>query len=271
MNLDYRDLLARTLEERCQVNPRYSLRAFARDLRLPASRLSQVMRKKQGLSERSARAVAERLGLAGQEADDFCLRVLASDGRSKSQRRIAELRLAQTSGPSDPVHRLEAELFQVISHWYHYAILELSTTRSFRSDAGWVARRLGITRVEVEAAVRRLRLLDLLEDRDGRWTQTQENLVSPSGHPLDALKRFHTQLLQRALQAVYTQTVHQRDLSSLTLAVDSRELPELVERIRKFRRGFNRHVETAPAHRDPDEVYCLAIQFFRLTTEQEVS
>jgi uncharacterized protein (TIGR02147 family) len=121
----------------------------------------------------------------------------------------------------------------------------------------------------VEEAVRRLQLLDLLETRDGRWTQTHANLVSPSGTPMDALKRFHTQLLQLALQAIHTQNVQQRDLSSLTLAVDSRHLPELVERIRRFRRDFNGHVESSSEHRSPDEVYCLAIQFFRLT-EPEV-
>ena len=59
-------------------------------------------------------------------------------------------------------------------------------------------------------------------------------------------------------------------ITSLTLAINTSELPDLVERIRKFRRGFNEHVETSPEHRSPDEVYSLSIQLFRLTKKDTV-
>jgi hypothetical protein len=65
----YRDLLKRELESRCGRNPRYSLRAFAKDLGLSAPRLSHVLNGRFGLSRAAAEAIADKLGLVGVEAE----------------------------------------------------------------------------------------------------------------------------------------------------------------------------------------------------------
>ncbi len=62
---DYRDILKNELERRMNANPRYSLRAFARDLLTPASRLSEVLNGRRGLSEASADRIVRRLKLGG--------------------------------------------------------------------------------------------------------------------------------------------------------------------------------------------------------------
>ena len=67
----YRSILKDELLRRIRQNPRYSLRAFARDLRLSPSRLSEVLSGKQGLSRQAAKAITERLGWRGSEAERF--------------------------------------------------------------------------------------------------------------------------------------------------------------------------------------------------------
>lgn len=55
--------LATELAARKVRNPRYSLRAFARDLRLNHATLSQLMRGERRITQRSARLLAHRLRL----------------------------------------------------------------------------------------------------------------------------------------------------------------------------------------------------------------
>ena len=62
--------LAGELESRCQRNPKYSLRAFARDLAISAPRLSRVLSGTEGIS-RSAATSLEAPGFVKEETTTF--------------------------------------------------------------------------------------------------------------------------------------------------------------------------------------------------------
>lgn len=264
---NYLDILKRQLEERCTANPRYSLRALARDLKMSSGRLSSILNSKLGLSEASAKDIAKKLGFSKEETDYFCNLVVLSDGRSKIKRTIAASQIAhlQESRSSEMIN-FQLESFRIISDWYHFAIMELTTLKDFKYDVNWIAKRLGISKYETENAIGRLKKLGLLEEKKGHLVQTQVNLATPSEIPSESLKAFHAQVLRKAAEALALQAPSERDITNLTVAIDSRDLPEFKERIRKFRREFNRSVETRQTERD--EVYMLAIQFFRLTEKE---
>src|SRR3954468_13014795 len=59
--------LSEELARRMKSNPRYSQRAFARQLGLSAGELSEILRGKRSLSLRSALRVASSLGLSPSE------------------------------------------------------------------------------------------------------------------------------------------------------------------------------------------------------------
>lgn len=67
-----RVILQQTLVAKQKKNSRYSLRAFARDLRVSPSFLSEVLNGKYGISRQLARQIAERLGFDPRESDHFC-------------------------------------------------------------------------------------------------------------------------------------------------------------------------------------------------------
>lgn len=90
---DYRIILRSELAERCKHNPNYSLRAFARDLGIAPSRVSEILSGKQGLSRKAALSIAERLGLSTEEAEAFadlvdCRHCRTLDGRERARRRL---------------------------------------------------------------------------------------------------------------------------------------------------------------------------------------
>src|SRR5689334_15303008 len=91
---DFRSTLRNELAERCRRNPRYSLRAFARDLGIEPARLSDVLNEKKGFSKTLALRLASRLGFSEKETERFVESVESLHARSKTARRIATERLA---------------------------------------------------------------------------------------------------------------------------------------------------------------------------------
>ena len=68
----FRTVLQAELDRRRAVNPRYSLRSFARDLTVDHSTLSQILRGRRRLTGRSVRAFGCRLRLAAPAIAELC-------------------------------------------------------------------------------------------------------------------------------------------------------------------------------------------------------
>ncbi len=265
---DYRKILKSKLEERCQANPRYSLRAFARDLELSPSRLCLVLKYKQGLSEKFARKIAKNLDFSPEQSLHFTNLVVASDGRNKNARLQALKDLTANSVRNDSQRLLQVDAFKIISDWYHFAILELTKVKGFKSNFSWIAKRLDISKYQTECAIERLLALKLLEMQKGVWVATDTRITTAHVNHAEANRRFHQQVLEKALNSISFQSIDERDFSALTVAVRSRDLPEFRKRIAEFRQQINRFAEMAIEKNPADEVYSLAIQFFRLTDKE---
>jgi plasmid maintenance system antidote protein VapI len=68
----FRDVLTGDLDARRARNPRYSLRAYARALKLDHATLSQLLRGKRRLTTRMVRRVGAQLKLTAVEIDLHC-------------------------------------------------------------------------------------------------------------------------------------------------------------------------------------------------------
>src|SRR5688572_865827 len=87
----YRAILREHFEARKRRNPAYSLRSFARDLGWSASRLSEAMNGKAGLSVAKANAIAQKLSLPPLEKELFAVMVAEKHGRTVQQRKAAKI------------------------------------------------------------------------------------------------------------------------------------------------------------------------------------
>ena len=95
--MKYQDILNEYFLIKKEVNPAYSLRAFARDLGLPSSNLSNVLKGKQGLSIKSALQILERLKIKGRDRELFFDLVLSQDARAKRDKAKGLLAIAVLS------------------------------------------------------------------------------------------------------------------------------------------------------------------------------
>ncbi len=118
---DYRKILRDELARRVRQNPHYSLRAFARDLQIVPSRVSESLNNKQGLSRKAAEKIAARLRMPADKANLFLDLVTACHARSPKARHGAKLRLLRMNTErvetTTAGERVEKEMNPVFRHF----------------------------------------------------------------------------------------------------------------------------------------------------------
>ena len=259
---NYRDVLKGALESRMTRNSGYSLRAFARDLKLHPARLSSILSGKKGLSRASASDVAARLGLSQSETEEFLDQVDSLHSRSRLTKSQAAARMKERYTVAPDAYRLTMDAFQFISDWYHLAIVELLKLEGAKSDVKWISRKLEITDFQVEQALERLVRLEVLEQNsDGKYLIVKDFVLSPDGIPSDAIKKAHEQILKKAMDALYLQPVQDRDFYAQIFSISSRDLPEIRSKIRNFSQDLDRTYSTRPG---TDRVVCMSSQLINL-------
>ncbi len=244
---NFRLRLQSELAERCASNPQYSLRSFALHLGIDHSTLSQLLRGKRRLTEAAIQKLGSALKLGSDELESY----------------LADHRRWPVADPLvDEATRLTRDAAEMIADWYHYAILELTRLESFRADSSWVARVLGISTDEVNIALVRLCHLGLLSMEGDRWVDRSQGLVvSMEDFTQAAIDRLWSQVRELALASIRDPArIHEHH--STTLAVDSKRLPEITEKIARFRSELLELLQHDRAH---DDVYRLEINLFPIT------
>jgi uncharacterized protein (TIGR02147 family) len=259
--IDYRDLLETQYERRSKADPRYSRRAFARDLELSPSQLSEVMKGVHGLSPAKAADIAERLQFPRDQAELFLDLVECQHARDARRRESARLRIERRHAEAG-FQTIAIDAFQMIAEWYHLAILELAKTKAFRGDAAWIARALSVPVESVWGAIRRLRRLGLVQVENDEVQVAKSNVATPDDVPSQAIRSFHAQVLAKAKDALATQPVAEREFGALILPFCSDRVADAKRMLREFQERFCEEFKDVEAK---DEVYALGVQFFRLS------
>ncbi len=250
--LNFRLWLQSKLMERCRNNPSYSLRAFAQFLEMDSSSVSQIISGKRKASSKVISKVCEKLSVAPSLRQQFL-----KEGLRKKTTALA---------PSNEAFELMAEdAFAYISNWYHYAILELTSTESFSFDAQWISRTLSVSVTEVKMAIDRMVRLGLLREHAGQLIKTNNFVTNfTPGFTSSGNKELQRQVLQKALHAIDHCPQERKDITSMTMAIDVEKLPEAKKVITKFRRDMCAFLEDG----EQTEVYNLAIQLYPLSQNE---
>ena len=241
---EFRLFLQQELSRRCKKNPYFSLRAFARTLDVEVSSLSKILNGKRSLSKNMLHRISSQLGLPPD-------RVSYYEGK---------LQLRKQSKKKIEFTQLTLDTFTVISDWYHYAILELVTVESFKSNRAWIAKTLGITVSEVNFAVERLQRLGMLSINGEDWRQCSGHLTTiGSNFAESALQKLQSQILHQAQESLHLTKIEKRDQSAMTMSIDSNKITEAKQRIKQFRREMCEFLQSST---QKDEVYQLSISLF---------
>ena len=146
------------------------------------------------------------------------------------------------------------------------AVRELVTLKDFEDSAEWISQRIfpGISEAKAEHAVELLLKIGLLERTpDGKLIQKDSVVATSPEMKSLAVRNLHRQILIRASHLLDDVDVGDRDVSVLTLGINSKHLPLVKQRILEFRRSLL--LEIGQSNEELEDVYQLSVQFLPLT------
>ncbi len=248
----YLTKIKQDLSQKQKVNPHYSLRAFARDLGVHPSTMSQILKGNRPLPLKDSSRVVEKLNLGPKE------RTLFMESLLKSKVRLDNIKIDEV----DNRFMLDESHYKIIAEWEHYAVLDLFELKSFEPTLTEIAQRLGITENRADVVVNNLLVSGLLKvNADGSFMKVHEDVRTTEDIKSQALKDSHKETMRMGIDKLDQIEVELRDFSSSTIAVDLNKLPEAKAIIREFRQKMAALLSGG----EKTDVFQLAIQFYPLT------
>jgi transcriptional regulator with XRE-family HTH domain len=245
----FRNYLKQEYMRRSGKNPNYSLRAFAQQLGLNHATLSTMLSGKRRITESSTLKISKALGLSPKEIGQF-VQPTSPKGKVKSA----------------PYYFLQQDSFSLISEWYYDAILELSLIEGFKLEPKIISQSLNITPLQAKLALETLERLELLKrTSEGRYRIQHQNSTNilDEDFTTAAQKKHQRSILEKSLQALENVDRKNRDHTSMTIAINRKDLSRAKDLIRNFRYKLNSFLQRDNA--DLDEVYQLQVSFFPLS------
>jgi uncharacterized protein (TIGR02147 family) len=254
----YRKRLKQVLAERCDRNPRYSVRAFANGIKIDVGTISRVLAGKQIPSLKLSLRLMDGIDLVSEERELF-LASVAEAQRERNLKRISPAFEAMKA-PKLTQKVLDIDFYRVIADWYHVAIMELTFTENFESSPAFVAKTLGISQAEAALAIDRMLSLELLKkEASGKLVKSEEQLSTADKHRTTAaLRKNQRQLLEKAIESLENDPIEERSMTSMTMAIDPEKLPIAKLMIRDFNQALCKCLETGRRKR----VYNLQVALY---------
>ena len=248
---DIIDIIRAEYLKRQSVNARYSMRSFSRQTCISPGSLSEIMSRKRPVTH----AMAKKIAFA-----------LFED----TQRRIEFLEtyqgyLRSSGSPVEAAPRAEEEInldtLELMTDWRHFAVLSLLETKGAKAGEAWIAKRLSLPVPQVQLILERLGRLSYLRRANDSWALAVGSTRTPTDVPSTALRKLHAEVLAHAISSLDSVAVDERDVTSMTLAIDSSRIPMAKELIRSFRRTLAEFLEGG----ERDEVFHFNIQLVPVT------
>jgi len=245
---NFEQYLNEEMARRCKINASYSLRAFAQFLQIPASSLSHLLRGNRHFSTKMIQRLANKLGLSPNEIQYF----IKGHGLT-----------------NDNYLQISQDQFQVISDWFHNALLELTKVKDFRPNIKWIAKALNISIPETKSTTERLVRLKHLKIENDIWTDISGRFVTSiqSNLTSSAAKKNQKKLLEKAIEAIDEIPLEKRDHTGMTMAIDENDLEQIKEKIKLFRRELDKEYGQK---KNPTQVYQFNMALFPLSKIKQI-
>jgi uncharacterized protein (TIGR02147 family) len=261
--LDYRDFLNDFYREKKAQNPFYSFRVFATHVGIDTSNVAKILMKKRHIATKSITVVARYCGLTERDAQFFEILVHFGKAKTDQQSRVYfEKLLSLKETPSSALFEKQYEYY---TKWYYSAVRALIEYFDFQGDYKLLGKQLNpqIDTHEAKKAVELLEVLDLIKkDDNGRYRLTDAAITTGQQWHSAAINAFQEVTIGLAREALARHPKDTRDISTITMAINTQQYEEIKELIREFRASIIKYVNEGA---NPDRVYHVNIQLVPLT------
>lgn len=242
-------LLKAELNKIQESSPKFSMRSFAKKLRVSQTELSEVIN---GKRKPSSRLVLNFLKLCSKTQADYLKQIYS-----------LELEGVKAKKKDKHLFKLEEQQFKMIADWQHFAILSLMDTRDFIHDISWISSRIGSTQSKVKECLQTLQYLGLTKlDHAGKLVLANEGIKTSDEIECKAIKEAHIRDLDIVKNVIQSPlNIKMRDITSCTYAVNVKNIKIFKELVRKFQDQVADLLEDSNAN----EVYRMSVYFYPLT------
>lgn len=251
------NFLQEEFSRRVRANHRYSMRAFARSLGLSSGELSEILRKQRPISLKVATKISKAMSFNSIETIKF-FELVDAEKRNSFIEDTAE---NYVKASTQEQKKLDEDTFHLVSEWQHFAILNLLDCVDFRWDSSYVAKRLGLSQAQAQLAMNLLVRLNLVYKKGNIYQGVKDIVLSPSGVTSSAVRKYHRQIMEKAIEAIELQKINERELSGVGFAVDTSHLLQIKKEIS----AFQDQLVAKYSKGKKQEVYFLEIALFKLT------
>ena len=217
------------LEFRKRKNPLYSIRAFARDLNLSPSHLSEVLSGKALLSAKKVDELGKCLRLSPDQMEHW-IDLLCLNSKEESQRKIAQIKLSKRK--KDSKSNLSLEAFTAVADWYHFAILTFFGVCESYSERE-LSQFLGVEKEAVQKAIKRLIKVDLLEKSEKGYRPKTESTFTGDTVPSEAVRESQRQILEKTKESLDKVHYDDRENQSLFFSIPKDRVSDLHKELKK--------------------------------------
>ena len=241
---DYRDIIRDFYLEKKNGNSRYSYSVLGQAIGLNASHVFCIVEKKRNLPVRCVPAVKKVLGLTGRAARYFDFLLAAS--RTKSEKTKTEI-LAKAFQLRDvKTHSLADKEQKYLSDWWTPVIRALIEVNQGRVDAKEISDSLepSIEVEKVQESIDILQELGFIQDLgNGRVKLADAHINIAGEQRAQAIRQFQANVMQIGARSLNTIAPADRDISTLTMAVDQQGFEDINAMIQEFRKDVQIRVD----------------------------
>lgn len=239
--------LQNLLQEKTKRNPQFSLRAFARLVEVSPAVLSRILNGKRKMTFALAVRIADALKMGPMERETLYSFYLSETDRPRTDSAGKELTI---------------DCFNAMKEWYHYGITQLLYVENFREDNKWIAKILGISELEAKLAIERLVRLEILDrDENGKLFRTATHLTTSTDVASSGIRHFQKQILEKSIESLERDPLMERDITSITIAINEDKIEEAKKEIKKFRMKMSEFLSEGSKTR----VYNLGVHLIPLS------
>lgn len=253
-NKAYIDILNQEYLKKVSQNPKYTLRAFANDLQLSPSTLSELLGSKKSLSQKTGLKVALALKLSRLDREIFLTSLLASKpGTSKisSEKKLQQLLKKREA------FRLNEEELQHADSWHHFAILELVSLQ--KSTYEVLAEKLDLPLPLVQKSLAQMTQMGWVKKINKEYICTFDSSHTSDDVPSSTIRKYHLSVLSKSQEILHKTPVEEREFQSVTLTCNKDDMAEAKEMIRSF---VDKFCDKFGNTNDKNSVSHLAVQFY---------
>jgi uncharacterized protein (TIGR02147 family) len=238
-----------------EKNSQFSLRAFARNLDISPSSLSEIINKKRILSLKMIEKISQHLKLNESERHELMVRLIKEKHLSKNSSQSSKI----LNNKRDVIK--EDHGFLIENHLY-YSFLSLMQLKSFQFDKKWIAEKLKCSKEEISEVINSLLALKMIDiDPRGNLVMLTNGLESTKDIPNLSVRNRHKLNLLDAQKSLEDDHIHLRDFSFMTIPANPRKIPL----VKKLISDFQDQIELLLSDDKSTHVYELAIQLFPRT------